>query len=314
MDEAMLESLTDEERKALEELKELEEGASDDDPEVDLENGETGGEEGEGEGNGEGEGGEGSGENGTDNGAGEGGEGDKSGADAGAADGKDGAGDADAVLHAPLLVAEAPADAEARLQEIATKKAALVEAFDDGEKTAKEYQTELDALNKQEREIERALDKANIAAELEAQRQENEKQATINSFLKENDIKRDFSDLRFVALDAAVRIVAEQEESANLNVRQILQKALDHCVSQGVIPAKKAPEQQQQQPKQEQKPPKKQIEAPKTLANVPASEIAETTDSARFAHINRIKDPEARERAFMKLSPSEQEAYLAMGG
>lgn len=325
MDDAMLDGLTEEEIKALEELKELEEGASDDDPEVDLANGQDGGDgEGEGEedeGNGEGSGEGDGGEEGADAGAGEGGEGDKSGADAGGADGQDGAGDEDAVLHAPLLVAEAPADAEARLQEIASKKAALVEAFDDGEKTAKEYQTELDALNKQEREIERALDKAQIAEELEEQRLENERQATINGFLKEHDIKRDPSDLKFVALDAAVRIVANSEEGQKLSARAILQKAFDTCIAQGVIQAKGAAKPQKEakaepktEQKPEQKPAKKKIDAPKTLANVPASEVADTTDAARFASINRIKDPDARERAFLKLSPADQEAYLEMGG
>lgn len=317
MDEELLAGLTDEERQALEDLESQEDNASEDDPEVtdeDLKNQkpDVDDEEEEGDDNNEGEGDEGDDD--------EGGEGGDEGAGDGDDEANDGADDGDdgdepgtvTAQQAPIFVAEAPADAEAKLQEIADKKAALVEQFDDGELTAKEYQQQLDALNKEERAIERALDKAQIAADMEHQRQVNEREATINAFLTEHQIKRDPKDLRFVALDAAVRIVASQEENAQLGVREILQKAFDECVSQGLIQSKKP--KAEAEPKQEKKPVKvrKQIDAPKTLANVPASEISDTS-SARFAHINRIKDPEAREAAFMKLSPAEQEAYLQSG-
>lgn len=219
---------------------------------------------------------------------------------------------APAAQSAPLLVAEAPADAEEKLQKIADDKAALVEKFDDGELTAKEYQQQLDALNKQERAIERQVDKAEIAADMERQRQVNENEATINAFLAEHNIKRDPTDLRFVTLDGAVRIVANQEENANLSPREILQKAHDLCVEQGTLPGKKGADGGKQQEQEPEKKPKPQIKAPKTLAGLPASEISDT-DDARFAHINRIKDPDEREQAFMKLSPADQDAYLSRG-
>ena len=308
--EEELAALTDEEREAMQQLDEQNESASDEDPEVDLDNeeefhdqlpGDRIAQEQESEDEGE----EGKKAAAADEGAAAAAEGDGAG-DEGNAVGTDGDRPQDA-LPPPLLVAEAPADAEAQLQKIAEDKAALVEKFDDGELTAKEYQAELDKLNKQERTIERQLDKAQIAADLEHQRQVNEREQSINAFLAEVKIPRDPANLRFITLDGAVRLVASKEENANLRPREILQKAYDLCVSEGTLqPAK-------QEPKAKEPAPKKAIDAPKTLANLPAAEISDTSD-ARFAHINRIKDPEAREAAFAQLSPADQDAYLAMGG
>lgn len=295
IDDDILASMTDEEREALKELEEQEAAASDDDPEVDL------------------------GAKPNDQ-AQEGGEEAAAAAAAPAADPAEGGAADDAgnggseegaqpeiAQQAPLLVAEAPADAEAQLQQIAEQKAALVEKFDDGDLTAKEYQQQLDALSRQERTIERALDKAQIAADLEMQRQVNEREKTINSFLSEVGIPRDPGNLRFVTLDGAVRLIANQEENSNLGPREILQKAFDLCVEQGTLQAKTPAK-----PQQEQRPARKPIDAPVTLANVPAADISDT-DNARWAHISRIKDPDARERAFAQLSPAEQDAYLASG-
>lgn len=303
--EEELAGMTQEEREALKELEELEANASDDDPEVDLDKDK--GDDNEGEDDGGDDQGD-AGKAGNDNAA-EGGDADDAGDDDGAN------GDEPEARHqaAPLFVAEAPADAEAQLQKISEDKAALVEKFDDGELTAKEYQQQLDALSKQERTIERAVDRAQLAADMENQRQANEREQAINGFLAEVGIPRDQSNLRFLTLDGAVRLVASNEENASLSPREILQKAYDLCIEQGTLQPKATKQGQQPEPQKEPRKPKKPIDAPKTLANVPAAEISDT-DSARFAHISRIKDPDAREQAFAKLSPAEQDAYLAMGG
>lgn len=271
-------------------------------------------EEDEQDGAGQGEGEEGSdgtatGEAGADDdkggadgaGAGSGEDGGAAGNDGGAS-GEDRAGPE--VAHAPILVAEAPADAEDRLEQIAQQKAELVDKFDDGELTAKEYQQQLDALGREERVIERQLDKAQIAAELEQQRQVNERESAINSFLSEHQIKRDPTDLRFIALDGAVRLVASREENAALGPREILQKAYDECVAQGMLqPRKAAADPAKPAPK------RKPIDAPPTLAKVPAADMTDTDEGSRFAHIDRL-DPVAREEALMRMSDADRDAYL----
>lgn len=204
----------------------------------------------------------------------------------------------------PILVAEAPEKAEERLGEIKTAKADLRKKYDDGELTFDEYESQVEALDDERMEIRLALKEAETAAKIEHQRQVNEREAQINGFLAEIGVRRDFSDLRFAALDNAVKIIANQEDNANLGVREILEKAYGLCVEQGVI--------QKKADKAEEKPrTRKPIATVPNLARVPAAEQTDTDDGNRFAYIDRIADPVAREKAFQKLSPADQEAYLS---
>lgn len=211
----------------------------------------------------------------------------------------------------PYLVAEAPADAEAKLADIGTKKGELAKKFDDGDVTTAEYQAELDKLNREERTIERQIDRAQLAAELEEQRAANEREAVINNFLSSVDIPRDPQNLRFQVLDAAVRNVANDEANAELTAPQIMQKAYDLCVEQGVLQAKASTKQVEAKP--QQAPAKKLIESPPSLARMPAAEATDTGEN-RFAWLAAIRDPDKHEAAFAKLSAADQEAYLAAGG
>lgn len=213
--------------------------------------------------------------------------------------------------RAPILVAEAPEDADARLADIASRKAALSEKFDDGDLTSKEFQTQVDALNKEERALERQIDKAQIAQDLENQRLTNERMTEINTFLKEVEIPNDNKNLRFNVLNTAVIAVANDEANINLTPREVMQKAYDLCVSEGALQPKKSAEPAKPTPTPAK--PKTPINAPPTLANLPAAEINNTDDN-RFAYLNRIANPDIREREFAKLSPADQEAYLATGG
>lgn len=212
---------------------------------------------------------------------------------------------------APILVAEVPEGAEARLTEIATEKGALADKFDDGDMTSKEYQAELEKLNKEERGLERQIDKAQMAQDLENQRITNERMTEINTFLKEVGIPHDPKNLRFSVLNQAVISVANEDTDGRLSVREVMQKAYDLCIEEGALQAKKVdPAPKDPTPAAKAKTP---IKAPPTLANVPASEITSTEDN-RFAFLNRITDPDKREAAFNKLTPADQEAYLATGG
>lgn len=210
----------------------------------------------------------------------------------------------------PYLVAKAPDDAEAKLADIGTKKADLAKRFDDGDVTTAEYQAELDKLSREERAIERQIDRAEIAAELEEQRAIAERDTAINTFLTNVGIPFDPKNLRFQTLDAAVRIVANDEANANLSYQETMQKAYDLCVKEGTLQAKSKPAQAQAQ---QQPAPKKPIDAPPTLAHMPAAEATDTGEN-RFAWLAAIRDPDKHEAAFNKLSAADQEAYLATGG
>lgn len=207
----------------------------------------------------------------------------------------------------PILVAEAPERAEERLKEIGDEKKGLRQKYDDGELTFEEYESQVDALDEERMDIRLALKEAETAAKIEHQRQVNEREAVINGFLSELGIKRDYSDLRFAALDNAVKIVANTEEAASLGAREILEKAHELCIEQGVLQPRKSPEPEAKAAVK----PRKPIATVPTLAKVPAADQTAADEGNRFAYIDRIADPVAREKAFQKLSDADKDAYLA---
>lgn len=210
---------------------------------------------------------------------------------------------------APILVAEVPADAEAKLQEIATAKADLLTKFDDGDLTAKEYQSELDKLAKQEREIERAIFKAEIAADAEKQRQVNEWHAAIHRFMDANPIyKPDVNPRLYRALDQEIRDLATSKEGEGLTYDQTLRKAHENLAKAFNLQPAKA----EQKPAAAEKKPVPKPELPPTLAKVPAADTSETGGN-KWAALDRLlsSDPIAYEEALAQLSDSDRAAYLA---
>lgn len=302
--EDLLKGLTDEERAALMEP---------DDTTSTMENafsGDEGGEKGAAAGEGgQGEAGEDKTQGNGAAGAGEGGEGD----DPGQGDAAPAGADADnaavqAQQLAPLLVAEAPADAEAKLKDIGDKKAALTDQFDNGDITAKEYQTSLDALNKDERAIERDVQKAQLAAEMRQQQETNNWLTQVQEFVGKTQPEYSASKVRYMALDAFVREIGSNPENANLTGSQILAMAHKRVVDDlgEATPAKT-------KAKQEGAPLKgSQAQPPKTLGKVPAADNNDLNDG-KYASLDRLmeSDPIAFEEKLASMSPTERDDYLA---
>ncbi|MDO8415495.1 MAG: hypothetical protein Q7S87_04720 [Agitococcus sp.] len=212
----------------------------------------------------------------------------------------------------PLLVATAPADADAQLAEITTQKLDLASKFDDGDLTSREYMEQLDALNKQERKIEGEVQKAQIAFEMAAQQERNAFLSEVNKFTADTPYAK--SKYAWEMLDTEVRKVASSPENTNLSGREILEKAHAEVLKDPVMAL--AFSQQQQQPaKQPDKPaqpsaPAKKPNAPITLAHVPAAEISEAGEG-RFAVIDRIQDPDERSQVIAKMTSNDRQAYLS---
>ena len=89
---------------------------------------------------------------------------------------------------APVLIASAPDDLDSQLAALAENKSALVDQFDNGELTAREYQQQLDALAKQEREIERVQFKAQLADDMRRQSEANAWASEVNTFIGEHKV------------------------------------------------------------------------------------------------------------------------------
>lgn len=294
----LLDGLTDEEREAL-----LEEDEGTDEPKAEGDNDEEaeGSEKGE-----EGKGYEGDAEEANDNG-----EAGSNGNDADADGNTDTTGDDQPVANAvdpaaPLLVAEVPPDAEAKLKEIDSKKASLVEQFDDGDITAKEYQSQLDALNKEERSIERAVEKAQLAAEMQKQQEVNTWLSQVKDFTTNAHPEYSTSRVRWMALDTFVKEIGSKPENANLSGQEILRMAHERVEADlGAV---------QGNAKQDGTKPLKGSKAqpPKTLAKVPAADNNDVENS-KWAAMDRLRDtdPIAHEEKLMRWSEAERDEYLA---
>lgn len=204
---------------------------------------------------------------------------------------------------APILVAPPAEDAEAKLNEIASKKDAILEQFDNGDITAREYQKELDALAKQERQIERMQDRAELAASMEQQRLQNDWISTCNAFVDSNPIYKDNPRL-YKALDAEVRELASKPESANWSGQKFLDEAHKNLAQAFNLPASKATTPKTPQTTRKDLPP--------NLAKVPAANL-EDTSGGRFAVLDRMAntDPLGYEEALARMPAAERDAYLA---
>lgn len=212
---------------------------------------------------------------------------------------------------APILVVQPPADAEAKLAEISTQKESLHTKFDDGDITAKEYQQQLDALNKQERDIELDLREAKLAEKMEAQRQANDWKATVDSFIAENPRYNATTAPRmYQMLDMEVRAVATSDEFKGRTDmaagREILKKAHENLAKElGFDPTAGT-----------KKPTttagKKADVAVPSLHNVPAADMSDTGEG-KYAALDRLQttNPLAYEEALMKMPQAERDAYLA---
>lgn len=273
-DEDILEGLTDEERAALEE----DETETNDAEESDNEDADAEQDAGEAAGAGDGD-------------------------DAGADDDTEGEPANSADQHAPLLIADAPENAEASLKEITSKKTDLVEQFDNGDITAKEYQNQLDGLNKEERSIERAVEKANLAVEMRQQQELNTWLGQVRDFTSSTHPEYSTSRVRWMALDTFVKEIVAKDPG--LSGPEVLRQAHERVTEDlGAVA----------QPKGKAGKPLKGSRAkpPTTLAKVPASDNADIDDS-RWSSLDRLResDPLAHEERMMKLTDTERDEYLA---
>lgn len=208
---------------------------------------------------------------------------------------------------APILVVQPPAEAEAKLQEISTQKADLLEKFDDGDITAKEYQTQLEALNRQELDIQLDLREAKLAEKIEAQRQANEWNSTVNGFIAENaQYNPEANPVLYQMLDLEVRRVALTDEFKNRTDmaagKAILQKAHENIAKATGMQIK---------PKGKTTPQPKADALP-SLHTAPAADHADTK-GGKYAVLDRLAstDPIAYEDALMRMPESERNAYLS---
>lgn len=207
----------------------------------------------------------------------------------------------------PVLIAEAPMDVDAKLAEISTQKTALAAEFEDGDLTVREYQAKVDGLTKEERAIERAVDRAELANELNRQQDRNQFLAECAAFMKDTIYSQ--STAAFNALDEAVKAIGRDPECAKMTHKQVIDMAHSEVVKDPIFAAAFA---QKTEVKAPTTPAKAAPVILPTLGRVPAAEATETSQD-RFAGLDRLLtiDPIAYEKAVGKLSGADLDAWLS---
>lgn len=212
---------------------------------------------------------------------------------------------------------EAPADAEKQLADIAAKRDALAEQFDNGEINAKTLFAEQAALAKQERTIETAVERANFSAEMTTQAWF---QNTVPGFLATHDHYKSNPTLHGMLNAEVVRlqneaiekggdqfdpgILAKADESIRAALSGIGVKT--PAAAAKAEPAKDAAKDGKAKIEVEAKP-----ETPPSLRNLPADDITGT--DSKWAALDRLADTDAvaYEDAFGRLPAADRDRYLA---
>lgn len=204
---------------------------------------------------------------------------------------------------APILVAPPPEDAAAKLAEIETQKDALLNQFDDGDITMREYQQKIADLDKSVRAIERAQDRAELAAQMDQQRLQNEWNKTCETFVDSHPVYKDMP-WAYKELDAKVRDLASQPDTAQWSGQKFLDEAHKALAAKYKFPEAAAADKTGDKQRQ-------QRELPPNLAKVPAANV-EDTNGGRFAVLDRManSDPVGYEETLAKMSETERNAYL----
>lgn len=207
---------------------------------------------------------------------------------------------------APILVASPVEEANTRLTAIQGEKDALLDKFDNGDLTAREYQTQVDALAKEERKLEFQIHESELATKLENQRLQNDWVSTCDRFIDANPVYKDNPRL-YKALDAEVKELANDPKTANWTGQKFLDEAHKNLAEAFNLPQAKSAAKDTSKKQAEDK-----RELPPNLSKVPAAEI-EDTSGGRFAVLDRMatNDPIGYEEALAMLPQAERDAYLA---
>lgn len=212
-----------------------------------------------------------------------------------------------AAAPAPVLAVQAPEDAKAQLDKIAADKGALVDRFEAGEITTKEYQTQLDALNDQRAEIQHQVREADLARRLNEQQITNAWIADCNRFIGAHDEYKDEALLG--QLDMAIKLIAAQPENRGLANTAALGKAHQMVMAMNgkvVAPAAKTEPGKVVQHKVPVP------DAPPNIGNLPAASMNDAT-GGEFAPLETLRksgDVDAYEDAVAKLSEAARARYF----
>lgn len=214
------------------------------------------------------------------------------------------------VAQAPILVVQAPEDAEAKLAEIASKKEALADDYEAGTITLKEMQKQIDALSEQAIDIRMAQREAELAQKLEAQRVQNVWVQDCNNFLAAHAEYKDAE--RLQQLDETIKALARIPSNAGMSNLDALAKAHRMVRAMNGEPVDDAPKVAAPAPAKVAPPQVKKPEIPPDIGKLPAAAMNDTTggEFAALESLRKSGNVEAYEDALSSLSDAARARYL----
>lgn len=211
--------------------------------------------------------------------------------------------DAPATAPAPTVPTyTAPADLADQIKALEGQVDALDAKFDEGELTAAELRQQTRDIERQIRELERTGERAQLSRDAQAATWENE---TVANFLANNAAYQEGSFL-YQALDTEVRKLQVGAYKDNPFSPEILTKAHENITS-GIAALSGGAA-----PRGKDNPGTKQREIPPNLGGLPSAADDDLGGGGDFAYLDRLQGL-AYEEALAKLTPDQQEAYLARG-
>ncbi|HEJ7283124.1 TPA: hypothetical protein SMF87_004576 [Serratia marcescens] len=214
----------------------------------------------------------------------------------------------------PLIRGEKPADYDQQMAALDAREDALVEKFEDGDITTREYNAEIRKINDERGDLKWQSQKAELAAETSQAQAEAQWYGAVDVFFQAHP-EIQANQTRLDAFDSIVRkVTAETMAAGKVPGAADLAKAYKQWAEDlGIQPAAKEdkPENKGQQQQQQAKP----RNVPPTLAKVPAADATDVENS-KFASLDRLadSDPLKYQEAIDRMSPAERDAYNQYAG
>ena len=211
----------------------------------------------------------------------------------------------------PVFKPVATEELKAKYDDLDKRENELIEKFEEGELTTREYNAQLRDINKERGDLDWQQRKDELNRESVEQQVERQWVTDVKAFLPNHPAISE-SEENWQSFDKVLRLVtaARQAEGKPYGTPELERAYRIWSDEQGIkapAPAKEDPKQEQQQ---EQKPKPKAMEIPPSLAKVPAA-APEDTDDGKFAALDRLadSDPQKYQESIARMSADEYAAY-----
>lgn len=219
----------------------------------------------------------------------------------------------EAPVPQPVFKPVATEELKAKYDDIDKREEELIEKFEEGDLTTREYNAQLRELNKERGYLDMQQLKDELNRESVEQQIERQWQNDVKAFLPDHpeisENEENWNSFDVVLRQVTAVRMAEGKPYGTPELERAYRIWADE---RGIAPPKPANEEPGQQQKQEQQPKQQQkaMDIPPTLAKVPAA-APEDTDDGKFAALDRLadSDPQKYQETIARMSADEYDAY-----